>query len=52
MHGQDIELNLSTPEQTLISFSFAEHTPAAIKAWVKDLPMANVESSHASYTRQ
>lgn len=42
MQGQDIELNLSTPEQTLISFSFAEHTPAAIKAWVKDLPMANV----------
>lgn len=42
MQGQDIELNLSIPEQTLISLSFADHTPAAIKAWVKDLPMANV----------
>jgi hypothetical protein len=42
MQGQDIELNLSIPEQTLISLSFAEHTPAAINAWVKDLPMANV----------
>lgn len=42
MLGQDIELNLSIPDQTLISLSFADHTPAAIKAWVKDLPMANV----------
>ena len=42
MQGHDIELNLSIPEQTLMSLSFADHTPAAINAWVKDLPMANV----------
>ncbi len=42
MHGLDIELNLSVPEQNLISLSFAEHTPTAIKTWVKNLPMANI----------
>ncbi len=42
MSGPEIELNLSIPEQSLGSLSFADHTPAAINKWVKDLPMANV----------
>jgi len=42
MPAQEIELQLSIPEQTLSSLSFSEHTPSGIKKWVKDLPLANV----------
>jgi len=42
MPGPELEIKLTTPEQTLISLSFADHTPAAIKQWVNELPLANV----------
>jgi len=50
MLGQEIELNLSVPEQTMSSLSFAETTPAGLKQWVEDLPMANIgETSRLLY---
>ena len=42
MLGPELELNLTTPEQTLATLSFVDHTPSAFEAWVKELPMANV----------
>jgi len=42
MPGSEIELNLTIPEQSLISLSFADHTSAAVNQWVKNLPLANV----------
>jgi len=50
MLGPELELNISVSEQTLTSLSFADHTPVAIKKWVKDLPMANIgETSRQLY---
>jgi len=50
MLGPELELNITVSEQTLTSLSFADHTPVAIKKWVKDLPMANVgETSRQLY---
>lgn len=42
MLGSELNLDLSIPEQTLISLSFADPTPAAFKEWVDNLPLANV----------
>lgn len=42
MLGSEFELDLSIPEQTLISLSFADATPAGLKTWVDNLPLANV----------
>ena len=42
MINPNLELNLTIPEQSQISLSFADHTPAAIKQWVNELPLANV----------
>ena len=42
MLGPELELNIAIPEQSLASLSFASHTPSDIKAWIKELPMANV----------
>jgi len=50
MLGPELELNITVSEQTLSSLSFADHSPSAIKQWVKDLPMANVgETSRQLY---
>jgi hypothetical protein len=50
MLGSELELDLSIPEQTLISLSFADPTPAGFKLWVDNLPLANVgESSRQLY---
>ena len=50
MLGSELELDLSIPEQTLISLSFADATPAGFKMWVDNLPLANVgESSRQLY---
>ncbi len=50
MLGQELELDLSIPEQIQISISFAEPTPAGFKVWVDNLPLANVgESSRQLY---
>jgi len=50
MLGPELKLNITVSEQTLTSLSFADHTPAAIKKWVKDLPMANIgETSRQLY---
>lgn len=50
MLGSELELDLSIPEQTLISLSFADPTPAGFKVWVDNLPLANVgESSRQVY---
>ena len=50
MLGSELELDLSIPEQTLISLSFADATPAGFKVWVDNLPLANVgESSRQLY---
>lgn len=50
MLGPEIELNLSTPEQTLVALSFSEATPAALEKWIGHLPMANVgETSRLLY---
>ncbi|MFT6906589.1 MAG: hypothetical protein ACJAS1_003257 [Oleiphilaceae bacterium] len=42
MLGSELKLDLSIPDQTLISLSFAEPTPASFKVWVDNLPLANV----------
>lgn len=42
MLGPELKLDLSIPEQTLISLSFADPTPAGFKQWVDNLPLANV----------
>lgn len=42
MLGPELELNLQTPEQTLSTLSFSDHSAAAMEKWVQDLPMANV----------
>jgi hypothetical protein len=42
MPGSDITLDLKTPDQTLISLSFSDHTPTAVNEWVDNLPLANV----------
>ncbi len=42
MLGSEPKLDLSVPEQTLISLSFADPTPAGFKTWVDNLPLANV----------
>lgn len=42
MLGSELNLDLSIPEQTLVSLSFADPTPAGFKAWVDNLPLANV----------
>jgi hypothetical protein len=51
MLGPDLELSLSIPEQNLSNLSFADGTPEAIKAWVAELPMANLgETSRLLYS--
>lgn len=42
MLGSELNLDLSIPEQTLVSLSFADATPAGFKVWVDNLPLANV----------
>jgi hypothetical protein len=42
MLGSELKLDLSIPEQTLNSLSFADPTPAGFKVWVDNLPLANV----------
>lgn len=42
MPGSELKLDLSIPEQTLVSLSFADATPAGLKVWVDNLPLANV----------
>tara|TARA_R110002073_G_scaffold67049_11_gene167298 strand:- start:43059 stop:44852 length:1794 start_codon:yes stop_codon:yes gene_type:complete len=42
MLGSELKLDLSIPEQTLISLSFADPTPVGFKVWVDNLPLANV----------
>ena len=42
MLGSELKLDLSIPDQTLISLSFADPTPASFKVWVDNLPLANV----------
>jgi len=50
MLGPELKLNITVSEQTLTSLSFADHTPIAIKKWVKELPMANIgETSRQLY---
>jgi len=50
MLGPEIKLNISVPEQTLTSLSFTDHTPTAMKLWVKNLPMATIgETSRQLY---
>ncbi len=42
MLGSELKLDLSIPDQTLISLSFADPSPAGFKVWVDNLPLANV----------
>jgi len=42
MLGPELELNITTPEQTLSTLSFCDPSPAALESWVQNLPMANV----------
>ncbi|TNC82097.1 MAG: GTPase [Oleiphilus sp.] len=42
MLGPELELNLTIPEQSLTSLSFADHSAAGIEDWTSNLPMANV----------
>ena len=42
MLGSELNLDLSIPEQTLVSLSFSDPTPAGFKVWVDNLPLANV----------
>ncbi|MFV1872689.1 MAG: GTPase [Oleiphilus sp.] len=42
MLGSELNLDLSIPEQTLVSLSFADANPTGFKVWVDNLPLANV----------